>query len=263
MPSLQVANGAQLRLIWSFQSGAITAINVLGVQVSGAPVFGQALADTLGAAIKAAVSSSGIGGHLQSTNALLAVGIRDLRTTNMAEFLDSGGPAAGTGTAADQLPGQTALVVTLRTAKSGPSYRGRVYLGGFSETSNTATGTALGSLVTVSAAFITAIRTTLTNNALTLAVLSRPAEAREVTTLIHHSDGSTSSITKHSNARTGQATPVTAVQVRNATWDTQRRRAAGGSVSTFLMPLISIDEDGTVTNRMTGAHKTPAPAVSR
>jgi len=205
MAQLIVPNAAQMRLIWA-QGGVLYALNVLGVHIPGATAITQALTNTIGAAVKAALTSSGQGAAVHTTITLANVGLRDIRTANTAEFLDSGAAVAGTATG-DLLPPQVALCITLRTALAGRSFRGRCYLPGFAESVNGAAGAANGSAVSV--AFITAIKSTLVSNALDLGVIHRPTAAPLPVTA-------------------GFITPVTTIVSRDLVWDTQRRRAIPG-----------------------------------
>lgn len=204
MPALVVANAAQMRLIWSL-SGQLYALNVMGVVANAVPIT-QALTNTIGAAIKTSFGSTAYNTNMHTTVALANFGLRDIRTANQPEFVDTGAAVVGTGTG-DLLPPQTALCVTLRTAQVGQSYRGRVYLPGFAESINTATGTATGTTLSIN--FVAAIQAALVANGLNLGVLSRPAP-------------------NATPARFGFITPVTSIVIRDAVWDTQRRRAVPG-----------------------------------
>lgn len=205
MPQLVVANAAQMRLIWAL-GGQLYALNVLGVVNTGAVAITQTLTNTLGTAIKGSLTSSGLGAALHTTVTLANVGLRDLRTANTAEFLDTGGATAGTA-AGDLLPPQVAMCITLRTAQAGRSFRGRVYLPGYGELVNSATGTL--TVATSSVSFVTAIQSALVTNSLNLGVLSRPRVAPLVPSA-------------------GFITPVTSIVARDLVWDTQRRRAVPG-----------------------------------
>lgn len=206
MPQLVVANAAQMRLIWS-KSGTLHALNVLGVVNAGSVSITQALTNTLGTAIKAALTSSGLGAQLSDSFALANVGLRDIRTANTAEFLDAAAATAGTGAATEYLPPQTALCVTLRTAQAGRSYRGRVYLNGYVEAINVSSGVCTNTAPSV--AFVAAIKAALQANGLDLGVISRPAPDLPI-------------------PRAGFVTVVTSAVARDAVWDTQRRRAIPG-----------------------------------
>lgn len=207
MPQLVVANAAQMRLIWSL-GGQLYALNVMGVVNSGSVAITQALTNTIGTAIKAALTSTGHGSALHTTVALANIGLRDIRTANTAEFLDTGGAVAGTMTG-DLLPPQVALCITLRTAQAGRSFRGRVYLEGFGEGANAVGGVAPGAITAPAVAFVVAIQNALVASSLNLGVLSRPAPQLPV-------------------PRAGFITPVTSIVARDGVWDTQRRRAVPG-----------------------------------
>lgn len=205
MPQLVVANAAQMRLVWA-KSGSLYALNVLGVVNAGSIAITQALTNTLGTSIKSALTSSGLGAMLHTTTTLVNVGLRDIRTANTAEFIDSGGPVAGTATG-DALPPQVAFCVTLRTAQAGRSFRGRVYCCGYAESVNSVDGTFGGGLGSTS--FIVAIQSALVANSLNLGVLSRPRPTAPIPSA-------------------GFITPVTSIAARDVVWDTQRRRAIPG-----------------------------------
>ena len=205
MPQLVVANAGQMRLIWAL-SGQLYALNVMGVVNTGSVAITQALTNTIGTAVKAAFTSSGQAASTHTTVTLANIGLRDIRTANTAEFLDSGGAVAGT-SAGDILPLQVANCVTLRTAQAGRSFRGRVYLPGYSEAFNAVLGVISGAATGV--AFVTAIKAALVASSLDLGVLSRPAPQLPV-------------------PRVGFITVVTSIVSRDSVWDTQRRRAIPG-----------------------------------
>lgn len=197
--ALVVPQGALLRLIWT-QGGAPAAVNVYGVINTGNVAITQTLTNTVSAAIKAALTSSGQAALVNTAIALAQVGLRDVRTANQPEFLDAAAAVPGTA-AGDLLPLNTSLCLTLRTALAGRSFRGRTYLWGYTEASNTATGTILPGVGTTGIAWVNAIGSALSGNGMGLAVLSR-----------HRS----------------VVNAVTSVQNRDSIWDTQRKRSLAG-----------------------------------
>lgn len=205
MPQLVVPGAAQMRLIWSL-SGQLYALNVMGVVNAGGIAITQALTNTIGTAIKAGFSSSGHLAETHSTVSLANIGLRDIRTPNTAEFIDTGAAVEGTSTG-DILPLQTSMCVTLRTAFAGRSFRGRVYLCGYGEGGNSVNGTLNSTAPSV--AFVTAVKSALIASSLDLGVISRPAPDA-------------------TPPRPGFITPVTSIVARDAVWDTQRRRAVPG-----------------------------------
>jgi hypothetical protein len=254
--ALQIPGGAQVRLIWTISGGGLM-INVLGAVVSGTPTFGQAHANALGSAIKGAFSGGALIGQTHTSVVLNSIGVRDLRSPNLTEFLDQGATVAGTGTG-DALPRAVALVITLRTALSGPRYRGRIYLGGFSETQNDADATASAALVAAGVSFVGSIQTAMAANGLTMGVISRPMEPYTVTTTFERNDGTTDTTVKTHEGRPGQVNAVTLIQARNDTWDSQRRRTSAGSVSTLFGGLVTLDPETGETTRRGKAAEEPA-----
>jgi hypothetical protein len=219
------------------------AVNVLHATKPGALVVNQALTNTVGAAIKSAWTSN-IGALQHPTSSLVRVGLRDLTQANQPEFLDSGAAIVGTGTG-DALPGQTACCITLKTALSGKSFRGRVYIGGFTETSNDPSGLIATSTVNAILGFVVAISQSLSTSTLAMAIASRPSLAYVITKTWTLANGQTQVDTiGRGNARSGTAQAVTVIQNRNASWETQRRRVNGrGGVPTVQAGFAQRDLD--------------------
>lgn len=236
-----IANAVQVRLAWNIAGQG--AYNVLNAQASAGVVVNQALAETLGSAIKSAYTS-----NLQAvtglTSGLIRVGVRDLRVPNAAEFLDTGAgiPGAATG---DPLPGFVSACFTLRTAKSGKSFRGRVYLGGFTEADNDTSGSAALAIATAGVNFLNAVKAAMTASQLTWAVASRPSEAYIINKTTTHNDGTTTTKTlTRVTAKSGGVEPITSVSSRSGAWETQRRRTNGrGVLPTSLGPVAEIRFD--------------------
>lgn len=204
MPSLILANAVQVRLHWSFNG--ILGFNVLGGIVGGGYANSQAHANALGAAVLGHFTTSGLAALMATTTQLVAVGIRDVRVANQAEFVSVAAAVPGTG-AGDPLPNQLAAVVTLRTALAGKSYRGRAYFSGAIEAENDGTGKIAAAFNTALVAFVTDVQTDMAAEGITLAVLSRPRSSPPFPVVY-----------------AGAITPVTAIVTRDTEWDTQRRR---------------------------------------
>lgn len=207
MPTpLVVPQAGLLTLRWGL-SGTLSWLNVLGIINAGNVPFTQTLANAIDSGVKAALSSTSFTAHLAPRTTLMSCSIRDIRSPNLPELVGVGAAVPGTAAVDEVLPLQVALCITLRTALAGRRFRGRVYLSGYSENQNAASGTAIATGAAV--AFVTAIKTTLTSNSLDLAVVSRPQPLLPVPWV-------------------GQASVVTAVVARDSVWDTQRRRAYPG-----------------------------------
>lgn len=219
-----IANCVQVRLLWALVGNGT--VNVLNASAPPGVVVNQTLANTVGLAIKNAFTAN-LGAKLSTSSALVRVGLRDMRVAAAPEFLDAGAAVFGTG-AGDSLPVQTAQVVTLRTAKAGKSFRGRVYLSGFLEADSGASGVAVGSLPVACVAFINAVNTALTSSGMKLAVASRPAERTTIVRTIFHNDGTTTVKTLSDvKAKPGGVEDVTIVQSRSDAFETQRRHNNG------------------------------------
>lgn len=221
-----------MRLLWNLNNQL--AINVIGLVITGNPVINQALAETIGSAVKGAFTTN-LAPRMAASCNLVRVGIRDLRSTNLPEFRDTGTAVIGTGTG-EIMPPNIAAVVTLRTAGSGKSFRGRIYFGGFTETENTINGIAAPAVGTSIVAFAQAIDTAVTGPGFRLAVLTRPQDDIVINETTTHSDGTTTvRRLSHQTAKSGRANQVTVIENRNASWETQRRRTNGrGLVPTLL-----------------------------
>lgn len=207
MPAVVVPQAGFLTLRWA-QSGVISWLNVMGIVNSGNIAFTQTLANTLDTAIKASITSTNYVAAMAPIASLVSCSIRDIRSANQPEIVGVGAPVLGTAaTESNILPLQTALVITLRTALAGRRFRGRVYLAGFAESHNTATGSANGATAAVN--FITGIKSALTSSGLDLGVVSRPQP--ELPT-----------------PWAGQVNTVQSIVARDTAWDTQRRRAYPG-----------------------------------
>lgn len=239
-PPLVVGNAALLRL--GFATNTSTAmINVLGcIQTSGNVIFNQALANALGAAIKSSWTTN-MAPRCATTTALNFVGIRNIAVASQPEFVDTGASVPGTGVG-EPLPGGSACVVSLKTALAGPRHRGRVYLGGFTETENVSPGVISPAAQTACQNFVTAVDTNLGTNGMRLAVVSRPAFSHTFTVSFTDNLGNVNTTTHTRPARPGEVNQVVGIAVRNNLWDEQRRRNATGSQSTrSLTPTIFLE----------------------
>lgn len=238
-PPLVVANAVQVRLMYSMSGNG--AFNVIHARKLGTQTIDQALTNTVGVAIKAAWQTH-IGPLVGISTALARVGLRDLSAPNRPEFLDTGALVQGSGTG-DPLPVNVACVVTLRTAGSGKSLRGRVYVGGFTEGQNDTTGSTAGTASAGSVAYLQAVSAALTASGMTLGVLSRPAYAFVDNRTWTLPAGETEvDVIGRGNARDGAINDVTLIQSRNNTWESQRRRGNGrGAAPALFTPLVSVN----------------------
>lgn len=234
-PPLVVANTCIVRTLWAF--GGQGTVNVYAARV-GTALINQALAESLGSAIKTAFTSN-LAPLMTAAIQLVRVGVRDIRAANLPEFRDTGPPVLGTAVGSDMLPKATAICVTLRTAGSGRSHRGRTYIGGWDEAQNDTNGNTLGAANTAAVNFVSAIRGAMTTNGLTMVVLSRPAFRETIVETSFDAAGNVleTHTTTH-NARPGFITDVSALESRTTQWEYQRRRDNGrGGLPALLTPV--------------------------
>ena len=198
MPPVIINSTYSIILVWSL-SGADWALNNLHAQLPGGESVTQGLADSWATDLNALHDSSGLAALQPATVALDRVQLRDLRTPNQP-LIESNVASPGTG-AGDLLVRAASIVVTMRTALAGRSFRGRSYVPGFNEAQNGVDGTIAPAASAAAAAWIGAIRTAATARGHTLSVGS---------------------------PKLGTSQPVTAQLVRDNVWDVQRRRGYNG-----------------------------------
>lgn len=199
MAPLVVPSGALARLVWA-KGGVPYAVNVIGLRKLAAGNLTQAQATAFAAAVLAAFTSSGQAAVVGTAVTLHQVALRDISEANLPEFIGVGAAVPGTA-AGNLLPPQIAACMTLRTAKAGKNYRGRVYLTGYTVGQVTATGDAVAAVGTAGVAFVNAIDTAAAQASCDLAVVSRELKLTEL---------------------------VTSVQSRDAVFETIRGRAIAG-----------------------------------
>jgi hypothetical protein len=209
MPQLLVPNGVQVKIYW--QNATEFTLNVMGATTVGAHVVNQAMADALDTSIKSAFTSSGLSGRFGTVVKLLRVSVRSVHSGNLPEFYGAGAEVPGAGTG-DVIPRGAACVVTLRTDRAGKSYVGRQYVTGYVESESEA-GNQITSAASVDTTdFYTSVKSALSGNGLTMAVLSPALPERQTKA------GSTLP------AKPAEARPVQSMLVRNRVWASQRNR---------------------------------------
>jgi hypothetical protein len=125
--AVRIPNTAEIKVIWG--DGIREWSNVLHGSYQAPPNFNDALAEQVFTTIKTAFTGSGWSAMVNADVNLIRVELKDLNVANNAAYLSGGLPAAGTGALA-QAAASLAIEVSLRTAKAGRGFVGRVYLGG-------------------------------------------------------------------------------------------------------------------------------------
>lgn len=206
-----VPSCTQVVITWNLTNGR-QGKNVMYGRYSGAFSLTPANATSFMTTLTTGANWTALAAHLASTASLASVSFRDVNTPNNGYVTSTGSAAPGTssGTA---VPDEVAAVITLRTAKTGQSNRGRIYVPGWATTALAAGGV-------MAAAAVTAL-TNWANGPLAAAfgpiglvhVLGQPA--RQAYT------GATG--TDHP-ARAATSTAVTGYVIRDNHWDSMRRR---------------------------------------
>jgi hypothetical protein len=122
-----IPNCAEVKVDWVM--GGMTLTNVLHGALTAAGPLNPAMAESIFTALKAAAATTTWLGHLHPSISLVGVRVKDLRQANQPTLASSSAGTVGTGTGTE-LPQDSALAVTLRTAFSGKGYTGRIYLPG-------------------------------------------------------------------------------------------------------------------------------------
>jgi hypothetical protein len=195
---------------WS-ESGHLFSNVLHGAHSSGGPID-PAVPETIFAAIKAATSTTTWLTHLSPTVNFTGVSLKNLSVANEPEVPSVGGAALGTGVG-QPLGINSALVVTLKTARSGPAFRGRTYLGGLVASTLTDPFNFSPTVGADAVAFMTGVSGVLTSNGFPLVVAQRALQAGT------HADGSPWA------ARPASTQPVTTISIVNPRVDSQRRRS--------------------------------------
>lgn len=209
--SLVIPNCIQVRLYWTLPN-AKTVYNVLHASVAGGFSATSTIAENIFTAVKAAGGWTSWKARVNSGVSFAGVDLRDLRNANLPLAASTTGASAGTG-AGTALPPGDAFCVTLRTASAGRGFRGRVYLPGLDSTALAAGGVAAAGTITDAVAFVTAVQTALSGQAMTMCI-AQPARAQYT--------GTTGALHP---ARSAGTVTVTTIAGRNNVIDHQRRRA--------------------------------------
>lgn len=201
---------ADITLLWGQGSG-IVAHNVLHGQYQGAFNGTVAKADAILTGLGTGAQWTALAAFLAPGAQLAAVLIRDRNLPDQPIIQSAGGGHPGTSTGTE-LPNEVALVVTKRTAFTGPAHRGRLYIPGWATN-------ALGANNTVAATAVTAA-----NN--WASIIAGVLQAQGFTFGIGHVQRKayTGAGGKPHPARPKGFVPITSVAVRDNHWDSQRRR---------------------------------------
>lgn len=186
-------------------------LNVLHGNFPGTGPLNPASPQNIFNAAVTALTSTGYVSVLSTTTSFVSVGMVDLRFAGVPEVLSTGTAVPGTG-AAPALPDQVSLVLTLRTAKTGRSHRGRIYTLGWGTDRVQGSGLSDQTAATSARAFYLAVRTAMGNEGMPLAIRSPALPVRPAKP------------TGTLPAKPYEITQVTDIVIRDLIFDTNRRR---------------------------------------
>lgn len=177
---------------------------------SGATVDAN-MANTVFGSLKA-LWTTNLAPQCPVTTAFTGIRLRDINTPGNALISSSGAAANGSSATNEALPRQIAACLTVRTAKAGKQFRGRMYFTGFSESANGADNHMAAATKTALDAFAAGFVTAANVANLVFGVCHRPTAFDENTGL-------------PISPGLGFVTPAIQVVCRDNVWDSQRRRA--------------------------------------
>lgn len=205
-----IPNCMAVILKWGTQGGK-GAVNVCHARYTGSFPGTVAMADAIRTSIGSSLTSSNLLTFMNTNSSFFAVDLRDLSQANQPVVSGTAAATIGTSTGT-AMPDEVAACLTLRTAKSGISNRGRIYIPNLASNALAAGNVIAAACVTALGTFGTAIRTAINNQGVFM-VIAQPARNQYV--------GSTGTVHP---ARSAQTTDVTQVILRDNHFDSQRRR---------------------------------------
>jgi hypothetical protein len=205
-----IPNCIQVVLNWTLSDNK-QGHNVLYGSVSGSFTPTATIADAILTGLTAGATWTALASQLHATSALASVTLRDVRSAQLPQVTSLGAAHAGTANVA-QTPSEVAVVITERTALTGPANRGRIYIPGWDAGTVTAGNVLVATAVTALTNWAQVIPTVFTSQGLTL-VIGQPARAAYT--------GTTGTLHP---ARAAKSQPVTSLVVRDNHFDSQRRR---------------------------------------
>jgi hypothetical protein len=207
---LVIPNCIQIEMVWGL-SDAKQGHNVMyGFRTDGVSPT-QAQATAILVSLTGGAQWAALAAFLATSSQLGALTLRDVRTPNQPIIQNTTGGALGT-SASPELPNETSVVVTLRTALTGIANRGRIYIPGWATNALGAGNVVAATAVTALGNWANTIPAAFTAQGYTM-VLGHPARGAYT--------GSTG--TAHP-ARPAGSVPITSLVVRDNHWDSQRRR---------------------------------------
>jgi hypothetical protein len=206
-----VPNAIKVMPLWTLGDGKVTR-SVLGGIVGSFTSASSTVAEAIRAAWVGNSQFAPLLAQIASTVSFTGIEIQDIRQAGNPVFRSTGAAVPGTGTGTE-LPDEVALVLTLRTAKIGRQWHGRLYQQGWSSVALGAGNTANPAAVTALTNYPNCILAGMAAGGLSWGLIQPARQAY------------TSPKTGTSfPARAAHIEPITSQLVRDNHWDSQRRR---------------------------------------
>lgn len=208
-----IDNCVQVRLAWALANGRV-AYSVLHARKTAGQAVNVALATSFFTPLVASFSTANhLGSVISSNQVLTGSDMRDLSNPgNFPLVAATNSGAAGTG-GTIALPPNVALVLTLRTAQAGQGFRGRVYQPGLASADDQAPGNASPATTAALTQWGADLQAAFNAAGLTWAIAQPARQA-------YTGHGG-----RQHPARNAGMVNVTSWVVRNAIFDSQRRRS--------------------------------------
>jgi len=172
---LVIPNCVEVKLGWTLQTGR-KGSNVLHASNPASVPISSTLADTISNGINADARTGLFAVLVNQNVSFTGVSLRNLDTARLAEFPNTVGGFVG-GSVADALPAEVALVISLKSAVSGPRGRGRVYVPGWTTNSLGPEGQIIPTDATIARDFIQAVSDAIFANGMALCIANRAHDA--------------------------------------------------------------------------------------
>lgn len=158
----------QVVLNWTLPNG-VKASNVLHAIIPADEVPTQDLADGVFIDLSTATDFVSYLNYVSDATTFDNVSIKNLQVEKQVAFQSTGDPVSGA-SAEHALPEEVAFCVTLRTDKSGPAHRGRIYLGGLAVNAVGPLGLADSDFAATARVMVGSIKTVFTTHGMSLGI---------------------------------------------------------------------------------------------
>jgi hypothetical protein len=207
---LVLPQGIQVTLNWTLGDSKIAHNVMYGIAAGGFNPT-QALCNTLLTSLNTGAQWTALAGFLSTATSLASVSMRDVRSPNNPIISSTAAGAPGT-SAGTEMPNEVAVVITLRTAKTGIGNRGRIYIPGWASNSVAPGNILSGPASTAIIGWMGTLTGAFSGVGLGLG-LGQPARGQYT--------GTTGTVHP---ARAANVAPITQLVVKDNHFDTQRRR---------------------------------------